>query len=120
MKVVELEGEALNLWVAKAEGVEYSVERSSIDWWVCADTGCTPFDHYSPSTDWAIGGTIIEQQRISIKQPQDGGAYAYFDHLDVTAAGSTPLIAAMRAYVASKFGEEVPDSAKDAPSESMG
>lgn len=59
------------------------------------------------STDWSYGGPIIERERISLKGDKDGGWYAYFDHLDATASGNSPLVAAMRAFVASKFGETV-------------
>lgn len=41
---------------------------------------------WQPSADWSIAGPIIERERI----PNDGD-----------------LVAAMRAYVASKFGDEV-------------
>lgn len=90
MKVAELEGALLDHWVARAQGIQGIVDMM-----------------FMPSTDWATGGPIIERERISIKQGPDRGCYAYFDHRDETAAGNTPLVAAMRAYVASKFGEEV-------------
>jgi hypothetical protein len=67
--------------------------------------------HYS--TDWAQGGSIIEREGISPKHWGDdwetpwsaakttghyeGGMYF----------GPTPLIAAMRCYVASKLGDDV-------------
>lgn len=65
------------------------------------------------STDWAQGGPIIEREGINLdnyaKNPQwsawtpaperkSGEAQAY---------GPTPLIAAMRCYVASALGDEV-------------
>jgi hypothetical protein len=56
------------------------------------------------STDWAQGGPIIEQQEISIWGASPsiakgaGGQWGY---------GQTPLIAAMRCYVASKLGDVV-------------
>ena len=63
---------------------------------------------YNPSTDWAQGGPIIEREGIEITR---GGAYA--EHFwkatrnSTINYGPTPLIAAMRCYVASKFGDEV-------------
>lgn len=95
VKVSELAGVALDWAVNKAEG------RSRL-------LGC-----YSPSTDWATGGPIIERERINLMHAQPGSINtsmgigctatvndAYFD-------GPTPLIAAMRCYVTSKLGDEV-------------
>lgn len=69
---------------------------------------------YTPTTDWAQGGPIIERERIGT-WPSDSieGMWAarpdyevYPDRLP-PAYGPTPLIAALRCYVASKLGEEV-------------
>jgi hypothetical protein len=62
--------------------------------------------HFAPSTDWAQGGPIIERERIELRGDGDEGWIAY-DNLNPTQKGPTPLIAAMRCYVASKLGEEV-------------
>jgi hypothetical protein len=82
--------------------------------------GWEPIDNWgSPSTDWEHGGPIIERERIDISAPEEwsdderwyAGMYqgkdAQHSHMKHEARGPTPLIAAMRAYVASKFGEEV-------------
>lgn len=114
MKVAQLTGAKLDYWVCKAEGLDVIVAMREN----CGDTepSClevsgrgVPILRHSPSTSWSEGGPIIDRERISIKQDEGGGCYAYFDHLNPTASGQTALIAAMRAYVASKFGEEVPD-----------
>ena len=63
---------------------------------------------HSYSTDWSLGGPIIERERILL-EPQsdhweatrDDGDYVFWKF------GKTPLIAAMRCYVASKLGAEV-------------
>jgi hypothetical protein len=71
---------------------------------------------FAPSTEWSQGGPIIEQEGISIhKNPPDvfrsdlkrWTADTYRNAPMAHELGSTPLIAAMRAFVASKFGEEV-------------
>lgn len=71
------------------------------------------------STEWVHGGPIIERERIQLT-PQHftkGGWIATID-LDEGDAmieeqvGPTPLIAAMRCYVASKLGDEVDVSEK--------
>ena len=65
--------------------------------------------HYS--TDWSQGGPIIERERILI-QPEIGkegcgNAWNAISMADTEAYGPTPLVAAMRCYVASKLGDEV-------------
>ena len=60
---------------------------------------------FSPSTHWAQSGPIIEREKITISDALDEwvagskGRLTYF--------GPTPLIAAMRCYVASELGNEV-------------
>jgi hypothetical protein len=62
--------------------------------------------NYSPSTSWAQGGPIIERERINISD--DGGdGWKADDSIGHWGYGPTPLLAAMRCYVASKLGEEV-------------
>ena len=74
---------------------------------------------YSPSTNWAQGGPIIQREGIAIDVVRAGWTIdswvAALVHEDrefdgVARAeeyGPTPLIAAMRCYVASKLGDEV-------------
>jgi hypothetical protein len=70
---------------------------------------------FFPSIDWSQGGPIIEREGISVWR-RDGewaatdGDVVYEE--EVTGPkwkGPTALIAAMRAYVASKFDNEVPE-----------
>ena len=92
----------------------------ALDWAVnqieeCCDDPCAPLF----STDWAQGGPIIEREGIAIGCVRKGGAVvswiAVLIHEDkyfggVARAqefGPTPLIAAMRCYVASKLGDYV-------------
>ena len=66
---------------------------------------------YEPSTNWAQGGPIIERERITL----DGTAIlnqwmAVFhvpDEEPWEMRGPTPLIAAMRCYVASKLSNDI-------------
>jgi hypothetical protein len=70
---------------------------------------------YSPSTDWAQGGALIEKYTVSIEYGvnQDSfpgwsaivGPVTYMQEPD--AMGGTPLIAACRAIVAAKLGDVV-------------
>lgn len=71
-------------------------------------------DTYSPSTNWAQGGPIIERQLIQsrIEAPILGLVIwrAFLtdnDNQTFWADHPTLLIAAMRCYVASKLGDEV-------------
>ena len=119
-KVSELEGRALDAAVALARGWttdgvwcdDPERPNDSIklgepgDW---AEGG----EYFAPSTRWQDGGPIIEQERINVAYDDQGGsergmwgAYRY-DGDGTMYFAEAPLIAAMRAYVASKFGEEV-------------
>ena len=65
----------------------------------------------SPSEDWRAGGPIIERERITVQASRAGDWRAWVGDGDSIPApqgrGDTPLIAAMRAYVAHKLGDEV-------------
>lgn len=60
------------------------------------------------STDWSVGGPIIEREKITV-QPvvNPDGWMARTQRHESVWGGPTPLIAAMRCYVASKLGDEV-------------
>lgn len=67
------------------------------------------------STDWASGGPVVERERIEIRFEAACPKYS-IPAQDMWVAvkpfsnnqgGPTPLIAAMRCYVASKLGDEV-------------
>jgi hypothetical protein len=104
IKTSELTGAALDWAVAKCEGHGIGVLD---DPW------------FAPSTNWAQGGPIIERERLTLDLTD-----VLFDHEtdecvqldkpewwvskdDVTGRGPTPLIAAMRCYVASKLGDDI-------------
>jgi len=65
------------------------------------------------STDWAQGGPIIEREEVEIfrhwnKAKTDLRAWKAQCGVQVALLlGPTPLIAAMRCYVASKLGDEI-------------
>lgn len=70
---------------------------------------------YRPSTDWAQGGPIIEREKIELRRgnplyfPQGNEHGDYYEPLWIAGKqhGTTPLVAAMRCYVASQLGDEV-------------
>ena len=96
MKTSELTGAQLDWAVAKCEGIYFE--------------DLEDFEHSAPDySDWAQGGPIIEREHIGI----DWTGFEVWEAWDDKAmpasryTGPTPLIAAMRCYVASKLGDEV-------------
>lgn len=118
MKVSELEGALLDYWVARAEGFAAEIcrdEKGSF----CIRTKRYAVDGqfrgpFFPSTEWADGGPIVAREGISVLRweiPADDGMLWTARNLTATVheRGFAPLVAAMRAFVASKFGGEVAD-----------
>jgi hypothetical protein len=116
MKTSELIGPALDWAVAECEGFKYIHPTAP---WENKHGACggaqvmvsnkkgTLYD-FCPSTNWAHGGPIIGREKIGLFFDracgnQWRGHMLY--HEDIL--GPTPLIAAMRCYVASKLGDEV-------------
>ena len=93
IKTSELTGAALILAVQQCEA-----SRKDIDfaWWT---------EEYDPTTNWAQGGPIIGRVGISITHQVSRWAAQTDD--DLFAYGPTPLVAAMRCYVAFILGDEV-------------
>jgi len=105
MKVSELEGYELDFWVAKAAGYEQTHPYR----WIDSD-GNTITDgiQWEPSTMWSQGGKIIENNEIDLSFfGPEGDRYCQANVGGKFCQHKYPLVAAMRAYVASKFGEEV-------------
>jgi len=105
MKTNELSGAALNWAVAMAEGWQPTTARDNTGqypWLIKVGKNIDP-KQYRPSTNWAQGGPIIERECIAVAfdgYPQGWVANQKY-------YGTTPLIAAMRCYVASKLGDDV-------------
>lgn len=119
VKTSELIGPSLDWAVAKCEGFSYTDKG-----------GLNDFRHLrlydrkdrpvSASVNWSQGGPIIEREKIKLF-PNVGGTWsAQIRHEEnhplvahkvlagwTNRAGPTPLIAAMRCYVASKLGDTV-------------
>lgn len=122
MKVADLTGALLDYWVARAEGKLLCSEwdSSAVDG-ILIGTGEGDLEPFAPSTDWAHGGPIIEREHLVVwpyrlldyedraNGVQQDYAAKRIGMFDPQAIGSTYLIAAMRAYVAGRFGAEVPD-----------
>ena len=91
MKVSELTGAALDWAVAKCEQF---VE-----------------DEFEPSENWADGGPIIEREKIGLKYTGAAMEFVAWVNGELSTVhdhyGPTPLVAAMRCYVAMKMGDEI-------------
>jgi len=119
MKTSELTGAALDWAVAKIEGVDVNVDNlydPPTPHGAVLRLGNDDGDEeylYQPSTDWAQGGPIIERESMALhmEAPREWHALQWWDDTDgagyISMKGSTPLIAAMRCYVASKLGYEI-------------
>lgn len=124
VKTSELIGTALDWAVGHA--MQY-VTHDALGWTVRlpvpsvppTTTPPLPFPkNFSPSTRWAQGGPIIEREEICTKRqaPASVGyewnAWIWTKHTakggsNAGGSGPTPLVAAMRCYVASKLGDEI-------------
>lgn len=125
MKTAELEGKILDYYVALAVGhtwrCKWMLEKDGYNAWQSYEQGWgNPTPPYS--SDWAVGGPIIERANIGMYcsekswnacangEPNFGPRLENVDDGNfLEFNGSTPLIAAMRAYVALHFGPDVPD-----------
>lgn len=114
IKTSELIDAALDLAVALARDESVRVECGRVRFALSQFTD--DYDLYSPSTDWAQGGPIIERKHIHTWTDRKDAAYAghpdsywvaEMTELGGIWWGPTPLIAAMRCYVASKLGDEI-------------
>jgi hypothetical protein len=94
MKTDDLTGAALDWAVAMADGVKVIVLDKQIVW---------PED-YEPSARWAVGGPIIEREKIATAWHITRWVAwrGVIEH-----PGPTPLIAAMRCFVAAKLGDDI-------------
>ena len=126
IKTSELTGAELNLMVAKCLGIKGAHLHKGLQWPVPPHPDyvavgldmCGNQDVLDFINDWAQGGPIIERESISVvcaigdgiwsAYPCDKGpAHNPVQQVSTGSVGPTPLIAAMRCYVASKLGDEV-------------
>jgi hypothetical protein len=66
--------------------------------------------HYprvSPSTDWSIGGKIIDKECIEIHNAFSNDRVAYAKDSQAYSFGETTLIAAMRCFVVTRYGNTI-------------
>lgn len=113
VKVSEATPRQLDWMVATAMGRGPQLDMHAFGgtwrgWWLSLGGEYERMPDYS--TDWAHGGPIIYRERISIRQWTNVPvvhAYMPVDGAEWACDETSPLIAAMRCYVASKLGDEV-------------
>jgi hypothetical protein len=133
MQVSELEGDVLDLWVAKCERLTpIPGQPLGFFYWADGSSGW-----YNPSTNWELGGPVMEKAALGWRargitshvgihkgfssvegQPWeawfcDEGSDGGNPFIDRVQVGPTILVAVMRARVASVYGAEVPDAGPD-------
>jgi hypothetical protein len=110
MKTSELTGAALDWAVAKCEGVNEEAFNLYYDPVESTDYDKHGFPEFHYSTNWAQGGPIIEREIAKIERFSYSlwEATAFTKNAqDIVQSSPTPLLAAMRCYVASKLGDTV-------------
>jgi hypothetical protein len=110
MKISDLTGLALDWAVAKCEGVAVDYVDDKINRCLLMSMG----GRFNPSTNWAQGGPIIEREKIALIYYMGTNEWLAEGPAVSEEWGTTPLIAAMRCYVASKRGDQI-----DIPTELM-
>lgn len=109
-KVADLIGPELDAWVARAEGIE----QIAINDGHCV-VGVTPNRYvFTPSMNPAQGQPIMERERIGVAWAQMAGvwyarpnAWKALPGARVLQEGPTMLVAGMRAWVWTIYGDEV-------------
>ena len=106
MKISALIGPALDWAVEFIEGGCKAEPRANywLEKWV------DPERRYlceSASTKWSQAGPIIEREGLCVNPDFPRGWMAITNNAELIQFGPTPLIAAMRCYVASKLGDEI-------------
>jgi len=120
IRVSELDGAALDWAVAKCEGITVRWSAPHEQLLVVGK----PYAPFVAHRDWGLCGEIIEREDISFRKyhrpdseahgkyyaricRESGTLVGWHKTTGHQQTGTTPLIAAMRCYVASKLGDEI-------------
>jgi hypothetical protein len=111
MNVNELTGSKLDWAVSKCDNTVW--DDPEVELYLFLKNHDNGFHYYS--TNWAQGGPIIEREKLELRcNDYEWQAFCFgfpvsraHSGTRTWAAGPTPLIAAMRCYVASKLGDEI-------------
>ena len=115
VKTSELTGSALDWAVAKCGEWDGNTDADLLGYVRGADGWA-----YNPSIDWSQGGAIIEWEKITLRFSENNWVAEWWADNSGMAknpaqrfcpnrfeVGPTPLVAAMRCFVASRLGAEV-------------
>lgn len=87
---------------------------AALDWAVTKIETGQPLDNrgfflvaFKYSTDWAASGPIIEREKINLQYFSGLKIWLALSGLNLSCRGATPLVAAMRCFVASRLGDNV-------------
>lgn len=120
MKTCDLEGEALDWAVATAQGwIRYEEDSVELGWYWHTEPENAPYGpiiylgDWRPSNNWSQCGPLIEKHMVrthyaaDTEKRADAGCIAQTWRPYAEAYGRTLLIAACRAIVLAKLGENV-------------
>lgn len=108
LSVLDLEGAALDYCVALAANVDVVLGQNTGG--VVVYVAHRPGLVYAPSSDWALGGPLLQLAGINVSECNKTRWHAHSIRVPATCfAGRTPLEAAMRCFVAMRFGLQAPD-----------
>jgi hypothetical protein len=110
MRTSELSGAALDWAVAMAEGWQRitAQDNGGEHPWLAKHGKYQDPKHYRPTSNWMQGGPIIEREKIATNYSMKRECWFAENFIETEiGSGATPLIAAMRCYVASKLGDDV-------------
>lgn len=112
MGITEIDNTSLDRWVAKAEGIEVRYSNAGEFWRVLGEIDEI---QWLPHRDWTQAGPIIEREGIAVFPYEKQWAAIMGNEMksiselgrsDCEFIGATPLIAAMRCYVAHRFSAD--------------
>lgn len=107
MNVRQLDGVLLNLWVAKAAGLQFASAEPVAGERHDPDSGYWHPSNYIPAYDWSQAGPIVSNEWFGIEDMLvDWFGPEWTRIKDVV---EHPLKWFMRAYVATQYGNEVED-----------
>lgn len=107
MKVNSLTAEQLDYWVAKARNINLTPAPDG-NGFLYKPHPTLAQRQWAPSRLWSQGGPIIEEAHIDLNWDwEESSEWTASTEPDINAQGKSVLEAAMRAYLISKFGDEV-------------
>lgn len=120
MKITYLEaGPLLDYWVAMAAGYDPAYQEDGTEGPLVCISRChgaagelvpIPTRAFQPSSSWCDAGPIVEREHIDLVSDFGRWMARHGKRDDYSRADASPLVAAMRAYLAWEYGDELPAS----------